>query len=82
MALWIDFRTFYATCNSHLQEVVGGNFVVINEDLYDEFDEFNKKLQSYIGTECSLVKGVELISVWCRSTNTKLKPVHVHVLAW
>ena len=24
-----------------------------------------------------LLKGVELIRVWCRSTSTKLKPVHV-----
>ena len=61
----------------HLQEVLGGNFVVVNENLHDEFAEFKGKVQSYIGTACCLVKGIQLLKVWCRSTKTKLKPVHV-----
>ena len=59
-----------------LQEVLGGNFVV-NENLHNEFAEFKGKVQSYIGTTCCLVYGIELRKVWCRSSETMLKPVHV-----
>ena len=75
VSLWIDFRGFYGMFP--LQEVLGGNFVVVNENLHDEFAEFKGKVQSYIGTACCLVKEIGLLKVWCRSTEIKLKPVHV-----
>ena len=56
---------------------VHGNFIVVNENLHDEFAEFKGKVQSYIGTKCCLVTGIELLKVWRKSTKTKFKPVHV-----
>ena len=41
VSLWIDFREFYGTFP--LQEVLGGNFVVVNENLHAEFAEFKGK---------------------------------------
>ena len=37
VSLWIDFREFYGYFP--LQEVLGGNFVVVNENLHAEFAE-------------------------------------------
>ena len=73
--LWIDFREFYG--EHPLQEVLGGDFVAIDENVHAEFAEFRGKVQSYIGTTCCVVKGIELLKVLCRFTKTKLKPVHV-----
>ena len=75
VSLWIDFREFYG--NFPLQEVLGRNFVVVNENLHAEFAEFKGKVLSYIGTTHCLVKGIELLKVWSRSTKAQLKPVHV-----
>ena len=75
VSLWIDFREFYG--NFPLQEVLGGNFVVVNENLHAEFAEFKGKVLSYIATTHCLVKGIELLKVWSRSTKAQLKPVHV-----
>ena len=61
----------------HLQEVLGRNFVVVNENLQAEFAEFKGKVLLYIGTTHCLVKGIELLKLWSRSTKTQLKPVHV-----
>ena len=72
ISLWIDFREFYG--NFQLQEVLGGNFVVVNENLHAEF---KGKVLSYIGTTHCLVKGIEVLKVWSRSTKAQLKPVHV-----
>ena len=62
VSLWIDFRGLYG--KFPLQEVLGGTFVVVNENLHDEFAEFKGKVQSYIGTACRLVKGIKLLKVW------------------
>ena len=75
VSLWINFCEFYGELP--LQEVLGRNFVVVNENVHAEFAEFRGKVQSYIGTTCCMVKGIELLKVWCRFTKTKLKPVHV-----
>eukprot|EP00731_Ephydatia_muelleri_P007410 Em0003g1658a len=75
VSLWIDFREFYG--NFPLQDVLDGNFVAVNENLHAEFAEFKGKVLSYIGTTHCLVKGIELLKVWSRSTKAQLKPVHV-----
>ena len=33
--LWMDYRTYYGA--SPLREVLEGDFVIFNDDLYDEF---------------------------------------------
>ena len=43
VSLWIDFREFYGELP--LQEVLGGNLVVANENVHAEFAEFRG--QSY-----------------------------------
>ena len=74
-SLWIDLREFYG--NFPLQEVLGENLVVVNENLHAEFAEFKGKVLSYIGTTHCLVKRIELLKVWSRSTKAQLKPIHV-----
>ena len=59
VSLWIDFCEFYG--NFPLQEVLGGNFVVVNENLHAEFAEFKGKVLSYIGTTHCLVKGLSCL---------------------
>ena len=54
VSLWIDFYEFYG--EHPLQEVLGGNFVAIDENLHAEFAEFRGKVQSYIGTTLAWLK--------------------------
>ena len=61
VALWIDYCTFYGECP--LKELLGGNSVIINEHLQDEFEEFRGKIQCAIGTTHILVKGIELLKL-------------------
>ena len=61
---------FYGKCP--LQEILGGNFVVVNEDL---LNSGLGKVQSHIGIAHCLIKGIQLLNVWYRSTKTVLKPV-------
>ena len=61
VSLWIDFHEFYGELP--LQEVLGVNFVVVNENVHAEFAEFRGKVLSYIGTTCCMVKGIELLKV-------------------
>ena len=59
MSLWTEYRTWFG--GIQLQEVSGGDFVIISDDLYDEF---KKKVYSYVDRAFSIVKAVELIDVW------------------
>ena len=61
VSLWIGFCEFYG--NFPLQEVLGRNFVVVNENLQAEFAEFKGKVLLYMGTTHFLVKGIELLKV-------------------
>ena len=38
VALWKDCMSFYG--DLQLQEILGGDFVVVNEDLHEEFEKF------------------------------------------
>ena len=60
MSLWTEYRTWFG--GIQLQEVSGGDFVIISDDLYDEFETF-KKVYSYVDRAFSIVKAVELIDV-------------------
>ena len=75
VALWMDYCTFYGECP--LKELLGGNFVLVNEALQDEFEEFRRKIQCMIGTTHTLVKGVELLKLWLKSINANFKYVAV-----
>jgi len=79
VSLWIDYRTYYG--ESSIREVSGGDFVIINEDLHDEFNKFKSKLSSYLfltldGT-CSVVEGIELLMFWRTSSNISTKPLQL-----
>ena len=52
--------------NTELQEVSGGDFVIVSNDLYDEFETF-KEVYSYVDRAFSIVKAVELIDACCTS---------------
>ena len=68
-------HTFYG--EYPLKELLGGNFVIINERFQDEFEEFSGKIQCTTGTTQTLVKGVELMKLWLKSINACLKSVAV-----
>ena len=42
VALWKDYMSFYG--DFQLQEILGGDFVVVNENLHEEFEKFKHKL--------------------------------------
>ena len=42
--LWVEYRRFNG--NTPLRDASGGDFVIINEDLHEEFDEFKSKVYS------------------------------------
>ena len=48
---WIDYRTYYG--ESRVREEYGGDFVIINEDLHDEFNKFKSKVS--LDSMCSVV---------------------------
>ena len=74
VTLWIVYRTFYGECP--LKELLGGNFVIVNEHLQEEFEKFRGKIQCAIGTTHILVKGIELLKLK-KSINAYLKSVAV-----
>ena len=41
MALWIEYRTCFG--GVQMREVCGGDFVIVSEDLCDEFEAFKKR---------------------------------------
>ena len=49
----------------------------MNADLQDKFDKFVKKVYTYINSEHRLVKAVQLLQLWCRSSNSSYQTVHV-----
>ena len=76
VSLWTEYRTWFG--GIQLQEVSGGDFVIVSDDLYDEFETFKKKVYSYVDRAFSIVKAVELIDVWCTSCGgVTLKPLHL-----
>ena len=73
VSLWTEYRTWFG-CKKYL----GGDFVIVSDDLYDEFETFKKKLYSYVDRAFSIVKAVELIDVRCTSYGgVTLKPLHL-----
>ena len=46
VCLWEEYRRFNG--NTLLRDASGGDFVIINEDLLGEFDEFKSKVCSYV----------------------------------
>ena len=69
-----DFREFYGELP--LQEVLG-EMLLLSMKTYMLSLLNSEGKSNHIGTTCCMVKGIELLKVWCRSTNTKLKPVHL-----
>ena len=65
MSLWTEYRTWFG--GIQLQEVSGGDFVIVSDDLYDEFETFKKKVYSNVDRAFSIAKAVEFIDVWCTS---------------
>ena len=79
VSLWIDYRSYFG--ESPIREVCGGDFVIINEDLHDEFNKFKSKLSTSLflsldGT-CSVVEGIELLMFWCTSSDISTTPLQV-----
>ena len=79
VSLWIDYRSYFG--ESPIREVCGGDFVIINEDLHDEFNKFKSKFSTSLflsldGT-CSVVEGIELLMFWCMSSDISTTPLQV-----
>ena len=75
VALWKDYMSFYG--NFQLQEILGGDFVVVNEDLHEEFEKFKHKLYSYVNRGFTVVEAVEPLQIWCRASKLCLKEVQL-----
>ena len=61
-----------------MEEVSGGDFVIVSDNLYDEFETFKKKVYSYVDRAFTIVKAVELIDFWCTSCGgITLKRLHL-----
>ena len=75
VALWKDYMSFYG--DFQLQEILGGDFVVVNEDLHEEFEKFKHKLYSYVDRGFTIVEAVELLQIWCRASKLCLKEVQL-----
>ena len=65
VAMWLDFRNF--TSESPLVDM--GDFVMVNADLHDDFDEFKK---SEVKPFCSVVPLTELLKLYCLSQDASL----------
>ncbi|KAL5509176.1 hypothetical protein EMCRGX_G004493 [Ephydatia muelleri] len=68
VCLWLEYRSLNGS--TPLRDVSGGDFVIVNEELHREFDEFRSKVYAYVDKEYSIVEAVELLQVWCRATNS------------
>ena len=80
VSLWIDYRMYFGE-SPIIREVCGGYFVIINDDLHDEFNKFKRKLSSHLFSSqddtCSVVEGIELVMFWCTSSSISTKPLQV-----
>ena len=65
--MWLDFRNF--TSESPLVDM--GDFVMVNADLHDDFDEFKK---SEVKPLCSFVPLTELLKLYCLSQDAPRHP--------
>ena len=73
--LWLEYRSLNSS--SPLRNVSGGDFVIVNEELHREFDEFRSKVYAYVDKEYSIVEAVELLQVWCRASKVILYRVQL-----
>lgn len=75
VCLWLEYRSLNGS--PPLRDVSGGDFVIVNEELHGEFDEFRSKVYAYVDKEYSIVEAVELLQVWCRASKVILRRVQL-----
>ena len=75
VALWIDFRTHRG--ETPLKEVCRNDFVVVNNELHQEFDDF-KKEQSIDLQQRSIVPLNELIEVYVHASGINPKAIEMN----
>ena len=68
VALWQEYRSFYG--DDPLQEILGGDFVVINEDL---LEKIKRKVYSFVDRGFTVAEAVELLQIWCRTSKLCLQ---------
>ncbi|KAL5503329.1 hypothetical protein EMCRGX_G010258 [Ephydatia muelleri] len=61
VCLWLEYRSLNG--RTPLRDVSGGDFVIVNEELHGEFDEFRSKVYAYVDKEYSIVEAVELLQI-------------------
>ena len=66
--LWLKFREYNG--GLQLRDIMGGDFVILTEDLWEDPDEFRKYSASL---DCSVVEDVELVRYWHTSKAVDLK---------
>ena len=72
VSLWTQYRSF--TGNEPLREVNGGDFVIVDNDLYDDFKEFKKNGETF---EYCIVEAVDLLKYWSRLKKKEVKTVNI-----
>ena len=55
----------------------GGDFVIVNEGLNDEFDRFKRKLISYLDDALRMVRSIDLLNFWIRESNVSVQSLQV-----
>ena len=71
VALWIDYG------EAPLREMYGGDFVIVNEDLNDEFDLFKRKVISYLDDALRMMRSIDLLNFWIRESNVLVQSLQV-----
>ena len=71
VAFWMDCRLY---CDeAPMQQAYGGDFVIVNEALYDQFADFKKKVSR---PNLAFVKNVPLLTYWLKvSKITSIKHI-------
>eukprot|EP00731_Ephydatia_muelleri_P039295 Em1348g1a len=54
VCLWLEYRSLNGS--TPLRDVSGGDFVIVNEELHGEFDEFRSKVYAYVDKNTALLK--------------------------
>ena len=70
--LWTQYRTFSG--KEPLREVYDGDFIIVDDDLYDDFKLFKKNGESF---EHCIVEAVDILKYWSRSIMKEMKAVHI-----
>ena len=72
VSLWSQYRTFSG--KEPLKDIYDGNFVIIDDILYEDFKSFKKEGESF---QYCAVEALDILKYWSRSIMKDMKAVHI-----